>query len=1292
MDNKKYLKEVFGLSCSPENARELLFLCSWFTRVAEFDPVSGDALHTDIDRLCKRINEAVFKNSESFNTREGLPEPNEDNALKDHLYHICDYVYNSLPVVCERLRTTIKRDHAVLPFYAVREIDSSGIIWLLKRSGRNIREKIADKKAVLAVRRRQSINTLENRLVKKFMRRLLVKLEKRANILPGEHDKTCSNLLQFLHRALHSEMMEEIGPWQNSQPNNILLHDKHYHKIWRAWKSLNALDSKLSGDFEHLPETRLTAVFWTLLSTLKTIDECRIVQQPVDINYDERSIKPVITASGVSRNRGEWSVILYDKKIVFSFLENNNKHVIESSSNGLKLNDKPVLGFLKDAIIYITKIIFGKYDSINNENPIKKNDDEISGILTEALFGKIEKPLVEYAVIDIYSIRPEFILQNENIKKMPFRLLRQEWKEKGIIDCGESKALLLDNDEYKIETTSMKSYFLDSGIDTHETLTLSTISFFVEKLFTHLEKELKSQTRRISLHYLVPDWIEDFELMELNRGIHFYWQNAFPLPRSIAGVTAWQSSNEFQPLEENTLVLVVDSLENGISVTPLECIKEKQLIHETRGYRWDRYPTFILPVDNEKTLQNFENEGYDRRSAQIMLKLFGIDGILREAEKLSVMYGGKWNHISKEINKVFSEITINYKTLNEKLNELKINKFNKKIYILPLQEKIAIDDKKNIVMLNYTKSLTKGGETAVLWQKEALKKGFSFWRNHLPNLAADFPTGGFSKQRIYLVKDKTTIPMQMESVVWNVENFKIRLAKGNNFFEYPLIQGSGEKTVQYAARLKTPVSLEYDIDCRLEMTYTYGKDMPYNLRFIPADDDNKNKAPFDYLDASFERLDEENILNTLKVPSFPKAYSWEELKRTNILSRCEKNLQCLNDIADVNVIDSTVERMKLERMEGKFIHWQDIRKKDYFWTAVDELKEHNVFCHINDFFENDFDINLLKENDIVFFKINESERGYSGKKITFSEKCPPKLIESYCHYIYNDVEERIKRSKTDVALIWNNGRSLRDSAADNEFRNSMFNIIQSMEKLLKTEAPANVEKKVFSSIKLTLRYFLCCINQQNISGDTMEFLKEEFVKTMKNESIKFSIGNIGRFLGEAEHECQLMIFHEVLNLIYQRTDDFISYPFEILAIALWRNENLVYKFPERILESIASKLHDSLKRQIPKLGNDRFTDQSICRHLEVLLALLRTRSSANRAVKKLFAPQSELTDAFMALLEKLDKESKEKNIPIKSRLNFEEENAGERKSMGIIDVLRIYLISDIGSSNIMVVSVNEQDD
>ncbi len=288
----------------------MLMLRSWLTEVSNFDPVSGHALHTGIVDFLSTVAKSVQDES---------PE----GEIKDRIYRIVSHSKESVLAIMEHTRDKILREHTMLPIHAAREVDSNSVQWLSRQPGRTLREKLSGKPYMKAVRRRSSIDTAENRLLRAFLFRLEQILIERQNVFSAATEETCEELLVSIQRWLRTEDAAEIGAWGNLPPNNTLLQDKRYRKVWDGWLWLQAIDEQIRVDGKRVHRDILSVFYWNTLSLLNHSSSFRTVQQPVGLDYDNFSISPVLPVRGYlfpaadSKFKGNIKTINYDKKFGF---------------------------------------------------------------------------------------------------------------------------------------------------------------------------------------------------------------------------------------------------------------------------------------------------------------------------------------------------------------------------------------------------------------------------------------------------------------------------------------------------------------------------------------------------------------------------------------------------------------------------------------------------------------------------------------------------------------------------------------------------------------------------------------------------------------------------------------------------------------------------------------------------------------------------------------------------------------------------------------------------------------
>lgn len=253
-----------------DKARALLEQAHWFAANAEFDPKTGSALPQALSGFLAKV-----------------ARPAAVGAIRDRLWYITEHSRSSVERLFRSLNESPRREQALLPVHRVRELDASSFIKLSNRPGRTIREKLAGKPYMQAVRRFQSVNLPENRLLKAFATRLLELLELRSDCL-GQEDE----LLPKIQSWLRSDEAQAIGNWDNLPPNNTLLAHRDYRRVWDAWRWLQALDDDIDRDFLQLEPRNKTMRLWQQCARMWADGKNLFAEMPLLFDYEKFEILP----------------------------------------------------------------------------------------------------------------------------------------------------------------------------------------------------------------------------------------------------------------------------------------------------------------------------------------------------------------------------------------------------------------------------------------------------------------------------------------------------------------------------------------------------------------------------------------------------------------------------------------------------------------------------------------------------------------------------------------------------------------------------------------------------------------------------------------------------------------------------------------------------------------------------------------------------------------------------------------------------------------------------------------
>ena len=692
-----------------ETARSLLKQTHWFTVNAELDPKTGESLPRALSAFLAKVAPSTT-----------------DGVIRDRLWRITDHSRASVERLFRALHASPRREHALLPVRAVRELDVNSFIKLSNRPGRNIREKLAGKPYLQAVRRFQSVNLPENRLLKACVIRLAELLELRVDCLREQEDE----LLPKIHSWLRSDEAHAIARWDNLPPNNALLSHRDYRRIWDAWRWLQTLDDDIARDFLQLESREETMRKWNEYGQKYINGTYRFAEMPVLFNYEKFEISPWVSPLALQKAT---------QKIA---------HRIG-----------------------------------NNE-------------------------FFEPACVDLSVLCPRYATTRASSTSLHESYLWQQWKntdESVDIELFNSDAAYLHPDTTSISSTDL--FF--SKDNPHEHLDRAARAF---------ASRLRDPFKNDKIIWLVPDYLNDFELEIIRRNFNARFPDAEPLPRSVAAV--FEQVDYSKISRDGFSVVVVDSISGKTCVTKLIARRDPELekrLPKTWGFYWERCPPVIIPSKDSK---NAGGKGYD---------LITVDD------------KGQWR-----------DATLPARPQLIDLSSLKSN---------PRIGQFEI-------CIKLTESPVVGGTR--LHDLQLRAGDIPLWRDQIPELSIKVMQN-WRFQRFHLVSRGTTVkPIRGISIPIPVdEDFK--LTAGETFYAFPLFQGENADDLGFTARLDSPAfPLKEDVVCKLNLFFEYGADEPYKLVFSPVD--NSFLPVF----ATWRRTVEEIVTNA-RAPEYPTPMSWADL-------------------------------------------------------------------------------------------------------------------------------------------------------------------------------------------------------------------------------------------------------------------------------------------------------------------------------------------------------------------------------------------------------------------------------
>lgn len=1165
--------QIFLNSLKGKNPKAVLLLQlrNWFFSVLKFDPNTGDPLLSDITSFLDKVSGVI-----PFN-KEELEETN--NNKFDWIYKSLSYNRRSLLYLLGSPRNEIIRSHERMNIYQAREIDSAGIMEISRRPGRTVKEKVAVKPTILAVKREQGADTLENRLLKKYLIRLVNVLDERQKCFDEleNEDSTLSRLYSVIRRWLKSEEAERIGKWQNLPPNNILLHDKNYRKIWRGWQFLLDLDEMVLNDWNNIDRLLSVYIFWKTLSILQSKGS-KILQSPLKFDYNKFEICniPFESANCVRVEAKEYALEMKGNKITVIPKE-GKEHIIEIQFDKLIIENKVMSGALftlSDADEVSLKLA-NSIDKISEKRTIPAGFEE------EQKYTAINFSEFPYKSVSVSNT------DNFESRDFSISLTRQFWTANTETDwinleTSNSPSVYSERvNDYKIETVSFEDVFFDSEehMLSEEKLSSAAYDFM---------NSIRDFYNTNTLYYLLPDYLEDFSLSRIRSTANTVFPDANPVPSSIGTVFAFHKSEEFKglSLSEDDFVFVVEkSNDNSVfSITPIQAKKTFELNNQKvlklsdyseipYGIRWEHHPSVIIENYNSSKVMDYIKS--------TVSKTEGIE----KAGKIVIISGQK--------------------SIENARLELPADNW-----------------------FFFNKSFEASDGAAFCAQIQEKVKDVPMWSEHLPVLQMTYLKNG-KRSGSNLTYGKTVLPIRGQRQRIDIPDLFI-LNKKVSTYHFRLSRGNSDTSsaLRYEACLNNVAfPLERNTECRLEMYYTYGEEHPFELYFVPV-----NSSEFIRAKVEWRKIDE----NAFPVPNFPSVRSWTEFVNWNDGYTAEprdlidwqiKNFKKIQSVLDFvekrpNGLKRYTCRVPSETSFKKDSHGSffciQIAQNEYAKIYKDQLR--NI-------------VDKLQIDNLISFSINQKREPFivDGNKVYRTFGVTPGITLS------NKLITSFGRSLRFPAMqIWNSSISINDrSDTPEEFKkyvNSTKNII---EVLLNNN---NIYQQSVLWGELLLQ---ACFMHKDAIEITSKWLDINFFEDLDFENthwrvLEQQLFKVAYFIGNAETDKQKEFFDWLLTLNIEN-EYLVSFKLQALCISLWRGENLLREISPEKISLILDKIYLKLVNELSNIRDCELTNRVLNPtryYLELLCNLIMARNFGDE-YRDIFSPFKSEMKRFIDLVENI---------------------------------------------------------
>lgn len=900
---------------------------------------------------------------------------------KDAVSRLVDDTYDAIRRISENMRESIIRENVKLPVYKVREVNSYGLNWLSRRPGYTIKQKISSaNNSMMAVQRKMSLDTGENRLYMAYLKEIADLIQTKLETLPSnqqrsEEEQFCSLILSIIRNP----ELEEIHKWENLPPNNTLISDQNYKKIWRGWNELKKLDELISADDTYIAQ-RICTIFYVEFLT-KVSQYVRFPQVPVTVTYEDYSV----------RLYSDCFLGIDDYGRVLSVQQGKTKLYIEYADKCININ-------FKDTSIQFC--FEGEPDSI-----YRLKGESLSKYVELALVKlgcKIENKSIEIkksevkkfqsVVMDLFALRPLYNGDNQDIVQLDGRIMQQthicrfdDEEHRFDVACDQSAAIVLDG---KVDI-----YTVPIAVENASGLQMS-------KLMHLLERYVLSQ----KFVFLFPDIYNEFQLSLVHKAARLAFHEVRAFPRSIGTAFSYLKTPAFQNVFKiGEFLLVLDLVDNDVSLTLLQGVQEesvKQIIPEFRGIVWERHPSMSYSINEEIGGLTDCLIAHGCADKNATYNVLGLDGFDSERNRLTIIYNEQEHlHLSDALFMLLTSDKIDITgAINDFLIKHKKILGRRRVHIVSLSEQLSYKGVYDFMFMD-RKVVLEGYKVYEELQK---KTKTVLWRDHLPELSIKLLYGKFN-----LVDYETVTPeFNVEKKIAIKNTFT--LSKGIEVYHFHLVQNDVNRKIRYEAIVKNPAfPLAHDVECNLDMTYQYGAEEPYRLIFVPKE---KN-AEFVEAKVTWAKITEYPC-DGMDYPEAVQATKWSAMS----------SYPFMNDgqIEYVNIIEKIVKFLKAIQRKFYAVNLADLKPKTF--GEKGNLR-FIVRCLVNDeeadiaFIES----NLQKERTFI----SEDSENYKETKKAGWKLIQPQFEDMVSECVSFELEE-VKRyhidleatKRTDIDVLW----------------------------------------------------------------------------------------------------------------------------------------------------------------------------------------------------------------------------------------------------------------------------------
>jgi cold shock CspA family protein len=601
-----------------------------FSSIGKIDSRTGAPLSKPLTEILDSIRRATVTGCRPF--------------PHDRLVTVAQFAVKSLEKLLDRYRHRVIRVHEQLPFHQIREVDARSMAWLTRQPGRNVREKLSGRTHALGVKRSVTADTTENRLLQSFAKLFTQRANERLeftnvyDFTAGDVDRArcISECMVLCNERMQRTELADVPTVTKLQPNNVLLSDPLYSRVFRAWKWLREDEESLLETWTTTLDRSRTLLSWMVAAHLATQSRVVVTESVgrIHAGHGEGHLFGV-ELLGTNDGHAEWQL---NPELHFLVHPTGSKdpafqiclsvegeyimaHMVTLAGQGA-LHEESTFAFAFEVKAAPERLLFNRgiglvVEGLETASRGAENGcADIAGlsVFAEQIALQIlnrcrlnftkekNKQFNSYAEKNTARLGIEFgntsILVSAERRvpvstapwaialELPNEVNSFEWLdglvERQVINGAAARSLWTSGDLFEAD----------------EPIHAGMIALSAARVLGCLKDELHTTTdTRIA--YAVPDFIDAFSQRSLRSAFAGSFHQPVPVWRSVAAAIAWSSLKSAR-LRPGESVLVVDSEFMKVTLTVLTARpddKLKSLHTSSNGMYWERKPP--LPPDED---------------------------------------------------------------------------------------------------------------------------------------------------------------------------------------------------------------------------------------------------------------------------------------------------------------------------------------------------------------------------------------------------------------------------------------------------------------------------------------------------------------------------------------------------------------------------------------------------------------------------------------------------------------------------------------------------------------------